>query len=98
MKAYRLETLEGEKEDAPMDKLINTANKRSIDHVGKLMIQVYHDAKHLNLSAYSRPSRYVAGEASSAYDSQKQAGTIIAENINLQYVNPPGHLELMNFL
>lgn len=59
------------------------------------MIQVYLDAKRLNLPAYSWPSRYVAGEASFAYDSLNQSRSIIAQNIDLQYVNPPGHLNLM---
>lgn len=96
-KAHRLETLKsGEIENAPMDIFINKANKRLMDYVGKLMIQVFHDAKRLTLSAYSWPSRFVTGEASSAYDSEKQPCNIIAENIRLQYVNPTGHFELIN--
>lgn len=78
-----------------MDIAINLANKNQIDRVGKLMIQVYLDAKRLNLPAYSWPSRYVAGEASFVYDSLNQSRSIIAQNIDLQYVNPPGHLNIM---
>lgn len=96
VKAQRLETIHSdEEEEAPMNVFINKANKFLIDHVSKLMIQVFNDAKRLNLSAYSWPSRYVVGEASSSYDSQNQSSSIIAPNINLQYVNPPGHLEIM---
>lgn len=81
---------------APMEIAISKANKQLIDRVGKLMIQVYLDAKRLNLTAYSWPSRYVAGEASYAFDSLDQTHNIISDSINLQYINTHGHLDLMN--
>lgn len=59
------------------------------------MIQIYLDGKHLNVSAHSWPSRYVAGEASNVYNAQDQSGKTVPDNINLQYVNPPEHLNLM---
>lgn len=80
-----------------MDIAISKATKRQVDHVGKLMIPIYLDAKRLNLSATSWPSWYVAGEASSAYNnSQSQSGSSLPDNINLQYVNTHGHLNLMS--
>lgn len=91
-RSYRISTIE-ENEGAPMDSSINRANKLQVDRVGKLMIQVYIDAKRLNLPPW--PSRYVAGEASFAYDSNNQNKSIVADNINLQYVNAPSHLSLM---
>lgn len=78
-----------------MDVSIRNANRKNVSRVGKLMLQVYLDAKLLNLPAHSWPARYVGGEASSAYDAEVQTRSTIADNINLQYVNPHGHLELM---
>lgn len=81
---------------APMEIAISKANKQQMDYIGKLMIQIYLDAKRLNLSAHSWPARYVAGEASQVYDSHKQNEQIIADSIKLQYINTHGHLNLMN--
>lgn len=92
-KAYRIGTIE--QKNAPMEIAIAKATKHQIDHIGKLMIPVYLDAKRLNLSANSWPSRYVAAEASNAYNSQNQSESIVPENMNLQYVNTHGHLNLM---
>lgn len=78
-----------------MEIAISKANKNQTDRIGKLMIQVYLDAKRLNLSANSWPSRYIAGEASNAYDSLNEGKNTIADGVNLQYVNPHGHLNLM---
>lgn len=80
---------------AAMDIAVNKANERMINYVGKLMIQIFVDAKRLNLSAHSWPARYIAGEASHGYTSQNQSKSIVANDIPLQYVNPPGHQELM---
>lgn len=93
-KSYRTSTIEREK-STPMGIAISKAAKKQIDHIGKLMISIYMDAKRLNLSANSWPSRYVAAEASNAYDSQKQSESIVPNNINLQYINAHGHLNLM---
>lgn len=78
-----------------MDIAVSKANAKMTDYVGKLMIQVYNDGKRLNLSANSWPSRFVSSEASSAFSSsaESQAKGIVANDLNLQYVNPPGHLE-----
>lgn len=93
-KAYRISSIEVD-QAAPMEIAISKANKQQIDHVGKLMILVYYDGKHLNLSANSWPSRYVAGEASHGYDSLSQNQLTVPDSINLQYVNTHGHLNLM---
>lgn len=82
-------------EQPPMEVAIAKANQQQIDYVSKLMIQVYLDAKKLNLAAYSWPARYIAAEASTTYDSAKQNKSIVSDGINLQYVNPHGHLNLM---
>lgn len=92
-KAYRISTLV--EDAAPMELAISKATKHQIDYIGKLMIPIYLDAKRLNLTANSWPSRYVAAEASNAYNSQNQSEKIVPNNINLQYVNTHGHLDLM---
>lgn len=94
IKANRIAELK-DNMDAQMNVAISKANKRMIDYVGKLMIQIFVDAKRLSSSAFNWPSRFIAGEASCAYDSQSQAKSVISKNLSLQYVNPPGHLELM---
>lgn len=93
-KAYRISTVE-KKRTAPMEIAISKAAKQQIEYIAKLMIQVYLDGKQLNVSARSWPSRYVAAEASLVYKVQDHSGRIVPKNINLQYVNPPGHLNLM---
>lgn len=74
---------------------MSNLNRRKLTRIGKLMIQIFLDGKLLNFSAYSWPARYAAEAASSAYMAENHSSHIIAENINLQYVNPHGHEELM---
>lgn len=98
LKASRIGFLE--EKIPPMEVAISKANKKIVDYVGMLMIQVFNDAKRLNLSAWSWPSRFVAGAASFGYESQpdNQVKFIIPVDLNLQYVNSPSHLELMTTL
>lgn len=93
-KSHRISSAEVETAAAPMEIAISKANKSQIDNIGRLMIPVFLDGKRLNLPPHTWPSRQVAAEASYAYDSSNQSKSIIPENINLQYVNKPGHLEL----
>lgn len=92
--AHRLESMQDKQKDAPMEVAVSKANKQMVDYIGKLMIQIYVDAKRLNLSARSWPARYIANEASHAYNSSIQ-NSVVLNDIKLQYVNAPGHLELM---
>lgn len=98
VKADKIKSLRVDDQAPPMDVAVSKANAKMTDFVGKLMIQVYNDGKRLNLSAFSWPSRFVSSEASSAFSSNSecQAKGIIAGDLNLQYVNPPGHLQLMS--
>lgn len=94
-KAYRISLVESEN-PAPMNVALSKVNKQQIDRVGKLMIQVFSDAKCLSNTAHTRPSRYIAGEASTTYDSlSSQKRSIISDSINLQYINKPSHSMLM---
>lgn len=77
-----------------MDVHISESNKKLANHIGKLFIQVYANAQKLTSSAFSWPARYVAGEASNQFDFNSNNPTISLQ-INLQYVNPVSHLELL---
>lgn len=46
---------------------IDESKVQYANHIGKLMIQVYNDAKRLGLTAYSWPSRHVSGQASNEF-------------------------------
>lgn len=75
---------------------ISQANKHLANHIGKLILQVFTDAKKLTISAYSWPAIYVSGEASHHFDFNEKSEPTIPKNIELQYVNPNSHLELMS--
>lgn len=85
----------GERPNTAMENSIRIANRQKLTYVGELMIQVFLDAKFLNLPAFNWPARYVAGEASRAYNPVNNSTTTVGNSINLQYVNPHGHHELM---
>lgn len=78
-----------------MEVSIRQANREQVRYVEKLMLQVFLDGKVLSLAAYNWPARYIIAEASSTYDIENRSCRVVADNINLQYVNPHGHLELM---
>lgn len=80
-----------------MDIHISEANKERANHIGDLMMQVFCDAKKLTLSARSWPSRYVATKSGQKFDFNTTTSTI-PDTINIQYVNPPGHLDLLNVI
>lgn len=59
------------------------------------MLQVYTDVKRLTVSAFSWPARYIALESENMFDFNSSGASVIPENINIQYVNPVGHLKLL---
>lgn len=74
---------------------LRNANKKLASHVTKLLFDVYVDAKKLTNSAWSWPSRFVGAEAGRLFDyDDKNAQTV--PFLNLQYVNPSTHLELLS--
>lgn len=80
---------------APMDALIKRANSEQADHIGNLFISVFTDAKKLTLSAWSWPSRCVALEAGKAFHYNEPSKPTIPPNVNLQYINPGKHCEIL---
>lgn len=96
VKAERIKLLElPTPELTPLDISINKANKTQADYIGKLLIQIFTDAKRLTLSAWNWPLRYVASEASHAFSIENANQSTIPKNLNLQYINPKAHLEMM---
>jgi len=88
-------TDEQKTQEVPLLKAISGQNKQLADKIGGLILQVYNDAKSLSLSAYSWPSRIVAGELASRFDYNKQFKNYDASAFDLQYVNPGFHRELL---
>lgn len=93
----RLPTIEGEISQTPLKIAMDKANTQMMNHVAKLMIEIFVDGKQLNQSAHSWPARHVTNVASSSYDLQNrtQSTQTIPENIPMQYVNKPDHLTLL---
>lgn len=82
----------------PIDAAVSKASETQASYIGKLMIQIYMDAKALTLSAHSWPARFVANEASNVFQFNQMNESIIPQNLSLRYVNPNKHLELMQFI
>jgi len=57
--------------EVPIMKCVTSQNKDLANKLGKLIIHVFNDAKHLTLSAHSWPSRIVALEISNTFDMNK---------------------------
>lgn len=64
-------------------------------YIGKLMIQICADAKILTLAAFNWPARFVANEASNAFQFNQPEQNVIPENLSLQYINPKKHDDLL---
>lgn len=94
---FRLSSIEGESSQTPLAAALDKASLQMTNHVAKLMMQIFYDAKQLKQTAHSWPARYVTTAASFAYDLQNRTNSTptIPENIPMQYVNKPGHLLLL---
>ena len=60
------------------------------------MIHVFNDAKNLSLSAFSWPSRVIAGEIASLFDCNKEFVPFQASSIDFQYLTPSSHRDLLH--
>lgn len=79
----------------PMDVQMSNANLKQTNYIGKLMIQIYNDAKTLTLAAWNWPARFVASESSNVFQYNQLDESVIPKNMSLQYINPNKHLDLM---
>lgn len=80
-----------------MDVHISKSNREKANHIGELLLQVFSDAKKLTLSAWSWPSRYVATKSGQSFDFSASE-TTIPSTINIQYVNPHSHFQLLDVI
>ena len=74
---------------------LRKANKKLASHVTKLLYDVFVDAKKLGNSAWSWPSRVVGAEAGRLFEYENKNSPTVPF-LNLQYVNPVAHLELLS--
>lgn len=79
-----------------IESFISKANTQLKSHMSKLFCQVFVDAKRLTISAYSWPARYVAFEAGNSLDFENPNSPTIPSAINLQYVSPASHLDILS--
>lgn len=87
-----------ERPSTSMEKAIRNANQMQLTHISRLMLEVFFDAKYLSLTEYSWPARHVVASTSYQYVPNipfDHLDRTVPENINLQYVNPQGHAEMM---
>lgn len=77
----------------PIKFTLGKMDKNATKHIGKLMIQVFMDAKHLSLPAYNFPPRYVTSESSHNFTFGMEQ--IVPKNLSLQYVTPVQHLAIL---
>lgn len=85
------------KNKALMDVHISEANRKKANHIAELLLQVYCDAKKLTLAAHNWPARYVAAKAGQCFDFNVSTSTI-PNSIDIQYVNKPAHLHLLEYI
>ena len=82
----------------PSFKIANTQTDLLANRVGKLIIQVYNDAKNLSISAFSWPSRVVAAEITNRFDYNACFEEYDASMFDMQYVTPKSHQELLSMI
>lgn len=84
------------KQESELEKLITKGNAELAKTVANFAYSVYNDAIRLTLSAYSWPSRFVAQELGRLFDfSKSHESEEKIKKINLQYINPCMHSELL---
>ena len=82
----------------PLLKIANAQTHLLANRIGKLIIQVYNDAKNLAISAFTWPSRVVASEIAHTFDYNSPFKEYDASVFDLQYVTPTSHQELLKII
>lgn len=82
----------------PLDKLISAQNQKISQKIGQLMCTVFNDAKRGTISAWSWPSSEVAYLKRQKLDVQQQFFPFKPSEGELQYINPPGHREMIHHI
>ena len=100
LKVHRLSTLpkEDKAKEAPLDKLISAQNLKVSQKISELMCTVFNDAKRGTISAWSWPSSEVAYLKRQKLDIQQKFSPLKPLEGELQYINPPGHREMLRHI
>ena len=100
LKAMRLKCLSTREkfETIPLHTVSNSQTVKFANRIGKLVIQVYDDAKNQSLSAYSWPSRVVTNEIASKFNFNEPFTPYGVSSFDLQYITPQSHHDLLNLI
>ena len=99
LKAMRLKCLSTREkvETIPLYTVSNSQTVKLANRIGKLVIQVYNDAKNQSLSAYSWPSRVDTNKIASKFNFNEPFTPYDASSFDLQYITPQSH-DLLNMI
>lgn len=100
LKVHRLSTIskEDKTKEAPLDKLISAQNLKVSQRISELMCTVFNDAKRGTISAWSWPSCEIAYLKRQKLDIQQKFSPLKPLEGELQYINPPGHREMLQHI
>lgn len=100
LKVHRLSTIskEDKTKEAPLDKLISAQNLKVSQRISELMCTVFNDAKRGTISAWTWPSCEVAYLKRQKLDIQQKFSPLKPLEGELQYINPPGHREMLQHI
>lgn len=85
-----------EKPTGAVERLISKSQEKLANHIGRLAMTIFVDAKKLTLSAYSWPARMVAYEYGAAFNINEPEQTASKiQKVSLQYMNPMAHSEIL---
>ena len=76
----------------------NSQTVKFANRIGKLVIQVYDDAKNQSLSAYSWPARMVTNEIASKFNFNEPLTPYGVSLFDLQYITPQSHHDLLKLI
>ena len=100
VKVHRIKGLSSSEkiQAVPLLKIANAQTHLLANRIGKLIIQMYNDAKKLSISAFSWPSRVVASEIAQNFDYNNPFEEYDASVFDLQYVTPASHQQLLKII
>lgn len=84
--------------EAPLDKLISAQNLKVSQKISEFMCTVSNDSKRGTISAWSWPSSEVAYLKRQKLDIQQKFSPLKSLEAEVQYINPPGHREMLQHI
>ena len=82
----------------PLFEIADTQKTKLTDKMGKLVVQLYNDAKCLSFSSHSWPSRVVASEIAHQFDFKSPFQSYDASFLDLQYVTPGSYEDILRMV